>query len=98
MPTELTHDGFPVSPVFVARLELFDNLLTSTIPPRLGGLVSLTILDVGSNDLSGTIPTELALLIDLGMYKNDRNNGRPPTHCVSIANNKVLYYFLLNEP
>jgi hypothetical protein len=76
VPVKLTHDRFSVSPVCVARLELFDNRLTSGIPPRLGELVSLTLLDVGSNDLSGTIPTELALLGDLGMYKNDRNHGR----------------------
>jgi hypothetical protein len=89
VPVELTHDRFSFSPVCVARLELFDNRLTSLIPPSLGELVFLTIFDVGSNDLSGPIPTELALLADLGMYKNDRNHERS-TRCPSFENSKVL--------
>jgi hypothetical protein len=50
----------------LAHLALFENSLASIIPPRIGRLVSLRVLDLGSNDFSGTIPTEIGLLLDLG--------------------------------
>jgi hypothetical protein len=52
----------------LAHLAVFGNSLSSIIPPHVGRLVSLRVLDLGSNDFSGAIPTEIGLLLDLGEY------------------------------
>ena len=46
------------------------NLLTGTIP-NLSALTSLVHLGLSSNQLTGTIPTELANLPNLTTYNND---------------------------
>ncbi|KAF0904567.1 hypothetical protein E2562_035461 [Oryza meyeriana var. granulata] len=48
-----------------ATLNFSDNGITGTIPPEIGKLKTLQVLDVGHNNLSGGIPTELSSLARL---------------------------------
>jgi hypothetical protein len=48
------------------RFFAFGNSLRSTIPYYLGELSNLLQMDLGSNNLTGSIPSELALLTRLG--------------------------------
>ena len=43
----------------------FNNLLTGSIPPELGGLTGLESLDLSNNRLTGSIPPELGALESL---------------------------------
>jgi Leucine-rich repeat (LRR) protein len=47
-------------------MALFDNNLFSTIPAELGQLRELELLDLGSNQFTGSIPTTLGLMEGLG--------------------------------
>ena len=49
----------------VVALDLYDNNLTSGIPPELGDLASLQYLDLGENYLTGHIPPEVGGLANL---------------------------------
>ena len=49
----------------VTSLVLWDNGLTGTIPPELGGLISLKELTLRSNELTGPIPPQLGGLANL---------------------------------
>ncbi len=65
----------------VHSLFLRDNNLVGTVPPELGGLDSLIILQLSSNELSGPIPPELSKfrkLRDLYLSRNARISGRLP--------------------
>ena len=59
-----------LSPLFyilerTAHLDLFDNLLTSSIPPEIGRLSNLLLFAAGSNKLRGHVPSELGRLTNL---------------------------------
>ena len=58
----------------VTRLGLDDNGLTGSIPPALGGLTRLEVLDLGQNELGGPIPAELRGLTSLRRLSL-RDNG-----------------------
>lgn len=45
-----------------------DNRLTGSLPKELGGLTLLATLDVKSNDIKSSIPSEIGLLIGLGEF------------------------------
>ena len=65
----------------VDYLSLRNNNLVGTIPPELGGLDELFILDISSNKLLGPIPAELSKfkrLRDLYVGRNDGISGRVP--------------------
>ena len=65
----------------VDYLFLRTNNLVGTIPPELGGLDRLFILDLSDNDLSGPIPAELSKfdnLRDLYVGRNPGISGRIP--------------------
>ena len=49
----------------VTRLGLDDNGLAGSIPPALGGLTRLEVLDLGQNELGGPVPAELGGLASL---------------------------------
>jgi hypothetical protein len=58
----------------VAELKLPDNNLSGTIPPELGSLTDLWVLDLEYNQLSGPIPPELSKLSNL-RYLSVRGNA-----------------------
>ncbi|XVF01424.1 hypothetical protein REPUB_Repub04eG0087900 [Reevesia pubescens] len=47
------------------RLELQENQIIGSIPPEIGNLSNITMLNLTSNFLNGTIPDELSLLLML---------------------------------
>ena len=49
----------------VIGLVLSENGLEGTIPPEIGNLTNLDLLDLSGNELSGTIPPELSNLVNL---------------------------------
>lgn len=51
---------------FTASLYLNNNILRNSIPTQLNQLTALIVLDLGKNQLTGQIPTQLGLLSDLG--------------------------------
>ena len=58
----------------VVGLRLESNGLAGPIPPGLGGLTELQVLDLGRNDLTGPIPSELGNLADLTRLSLSSNN------------------------
>ena len=76
----------------IVGLNFRDNDLTGEIPPELGGLASLRVLDLGVNYLTGTIPPELgglANLRELDLRWNDLIGTIPP-ELGGLANLRVL--------
>ena len=66
--------------------------LTGPIPPELGGLANLEVLDLSINDLSGPIPPELGNLSNLTALRlgiNDLSGPIPP-ELGGLANLEVL--------
>ncbi len=64
----------------VIDLELNRNQLSGEIPPELGNLANLTVLNLGFNQLSGEIPPELgslANLIGLTLHANQLSGCVP---------------------
>ena len=67
--------------------------LTGSLPPELGSLANLTVLDLGRNSLSGPIPPELgdlANLTDLYLHRNKLSGPLPP-ELGRLANLRRLY-------
>ncbi|MXW68006.1 MAG: hypothetical protein F4Z72_13530 [Gemmatimonadales bacterium] len=65
----------------VVGLHFLDNNLTGLIPPELGGLDELQVLDFRGNELKGTIPSELGRLVRLRrllLHSNDLTGTVPP--------------------
>ena len=64
----------------VTRLGLDDNGLAGSIPPALGGLTRLEVLDLGQNALGGPVPAALGGLADLRRLSLRENGlaGRIP--------------------
>ena len=56
-------------------LDLLNNELTGTIPPELGGLVTLSGLNLASNNLEGAIPPELGRMRNLSELRLSNNAG-----------------------
>ena len=65
----------------VTGLSLYDNGLTGEIPPELGDLANLEVLELTGNGLTGEIPPELGDLASLwwlGLSGNDLTGEIPP--------------------
>ena len=76
----------------VTHLALFRNRLSGTIPPSLGGLTNLEVLELSRNQLSGTIPSSLGGLTNLRwlhLYDN-RLSGTIPPSLGGLTNLEVL--------
>ena len=72
----------------VTELELYDNGLTGLIPPALGDLASLGLLDLGRNELTGPVPAWLGNLVNLGWLHLGGNDltGPVPAALGSLVN------------
>lgn len=78
----------------VSEIHLYENQLNGIIPPEIGNLSSLKILDLGWNQLSGPIPSELGNLINLEwieLYFNKLSGSIPP----ELGNLANLQYLTL---
>ena len=77
----------------VRALTLRVNNLTGSIPPELGILTGLEVLDLRWNGLSGSIPLELSSLANLsGLYLSGNDLSGPiPLELSSLANLSGLY-------
>lgn len=87
-----TWDGVTVEDNRVTELNLNFFGLTGTIPPEIGDLSSLTLLQFVSNQLTGTIPAELGELSnleDLALWGNSLT-GSIPTDLGDLSNLKKL--------
>ena len=65
----------------VIKLSLWDNDLSGQIPPELGQLENLTLLELENNGLSGQVPVELGQLTklqQLWLHNNDLSGQIPP--------------------
>ena len=69
-------------------LRLSHNNLTGPIPPELGNLANLTVLDVASDNLTGPIPPDLGNLAKLTWLRLSHNNltGPIPPELGNLAN------------
>ena len=76
----------------VISLELAGNGLSGPIPPELGGLVNLQVLNLQNNRLSGPIPSELGKLANLQVLDlfNNRLSGPIPAELSGLANLHTL--------
>ncbi len=57
----------------VAKLELFSNNLLGNLPPEIGVLTGLTVLDLHRNTLNGALPATLGGLTELRILRLDEN-------------------------
>ncbi|KAM1086215.1 hypothetical protein FF1_011935 [Malus domestica] len=77
----------------VIRVRFYNNRLTGSIPPSLGNLTSLQILELNSNLLTGTVPVEVSNLIQSGTYLNVSDNMLQATADRSNStSNRANYY------
>ena len=77
----------------VARLYLRRNGLSGPIPPDIGDLANLELLDLRGNELSGRIPPELGDLPNLeALYLSDNDLSGPiPPDLGDLPNLEALY-------
>ena len=87
-------DGVRVggTPTRVRKLELPSRGLTGSLPPQLGGLSGLLVLQLRDNQLSGPIPAELGALAELQELSLSRNqfNGPIPAEVGSLRSLEAL--------
>ena len=76
----------------VIRLSLGENNLAGSMPPQLGNLDHLTVLDLGRNGLTGPIPGELASLTNLTRLWLGGNDlaGSIPAQLGNLTNLTIL--------
>jgi Leucine-rich repeat (LRR) protein len=80
----------------LSYLELESNLLTGEFPPSINRLKNISTISVGSNQLSGNLPSldSCKLLKNLYLWNNNFSGSIP----YSYANFPVLrYFYLLNN-
>ena len=72
--------GVWVSGGHVVKISLDDNHLVGTIPPQIGSLTGLNVLELAANYLSGLIPAEIdsaGSLYELDLSRNDLTGEIP---------------------
>lgn len=77
---------------FVTGIHLVNNRMTGSIPPELGRLAKLTVLNLGRNDLVETIPSELGNLASLDTLSLEGNalTGAIPSELGRLAGVSVV--------
>ena len=77
----------------VVGLHLGGNGLRGTIPPELGSLSTLRVLDLSRNQLSGQVPSELGRLSDLAELRLSDNelSGTIPTEVGNLSRLQALF-------
>ena len=77
----------------VDRLDLPGNDLTGTIPPELGDLLALRVLDFRVNRLTGSIPPELGNLANLSSLRvlGNRLRGKIPPELGNLKRLNTLW-------
>ena len=84
--------GVTVGDGRVTELVLRSNQLTGIIPPELGDLSGLELLDLSRNELTGTIPPELGKLSSLTelVLHNNRLTGPIPSELGNLSSLRQL--------
>lgn len=79
----------------VIGLDLYQNLLTGSIPAELENLANLETLDLGDNQLTGSIPVQLGNLANLTVLWLDSNQltGSIPAQLGNLDKLEELYLF-----
>ncbi len=93
--TECSWYGVTCSADRVIGLDLYQNLLTGSIPAELVNLANLETLDLGDNQLTGSIPVQLGNLASLTVLWLDSNQltGSIPAQLGSLTSLEELYLF-----
>ena len=78
----------------VRTLSLGDNNLIGSLPPALGQLVSLEVLDLNTNQLAGIIPADLGDLVNLTWLQLRDNQliGRIPAELGQLTNLTGMFF------
>ncbi len=78
----------------VRTLSLGDNNLIGSLPPALGQLVNLEILDLNTNQLAGIIPADLGDLVNLTWLQLRDNQliGRIPAELGQLSNLTGMFF------
>ena len=87
--------GVTVEDSLVRELRLPDNGLEGPLPPSLGSLLGLETLDLGDNDLTGGIVTEITSVDPLDTIRvsdNEDMEGPLPFRLVDLENLRALEY------
>ena len=77
----------------VTRLDLDEFGLTGELPPELGNLVNMQLMDLSGNQLSGEIPHDLGNLVSLGWLGLGENqlSGEIPPELGNLTRLQYLY-------
>ncbi|KAL6221532.1 hypothetical protein ACLB2K_004928 [Fragaria x ananassa] len=76
----------------LVQVHLDDNLLYGSIPPHISNLVNLTLLNLSSNHLNGTIPSKLCLMrkLERVYLSNNSLSGEIPSELGGILHLGLL--------
>ena len=89
-PTEVSLWGEVYSVEDTDTLNLESSGLTGSIPPGIGTLTHLTLLDLRNNQLTGSIPSEIGNLTNLTILRledNQLTGEIPESICNLVENN-----------
>ncbi len=75
------------TPTRVVRIDLVDKSLTGSIPPKLGDLSALQVLDLRRNSLTGSIPPQLGGIASLQSLQLSKNllDGDIPSEIAGLT-------------
>ena len=93
---ELWGEWYDISTV---GLYLQNQGLTGSIPPEIGCLTNLTLLQLSDNQLTGGIPPEIGNLTNLtilALFNNQLTGEIPPEVCDLIDSNALTAWFILD--
>ena len=81
-------------------MSLYYNQLTGEIPPEIGNLTNLTLLNLDSNQLIGEIPSEIGYLSSLtilSLHTNQLTGEIPSEVCDMIDSNNWVPWWNIQE-